>query len=276
MKNTIHINFAIFLIIANIIYSSASASTDISTVASPLFEGTEGCFLLYDASTNAEIAQFNKAKCATQMAPDSTFKIALSLMAFDAEIIDQKTIFKWDKTPKGMEIWNSNHTPKTWMQFSVVWVSQEITQKIGLIKIKNYLKDFDYGNQDFSGDKERNNGLTEAWLESSLKISPEEQIQFLRKIINHNLPVKNSAIENTIENMYLQDLDNSTKLYGKTGAGFTANRTLQNGWFEGFIISKSGHKYVFVSALTGNLGSNLTSSIKAKKNAITILNTLNL
>ena len=43
------------------------------------------------ASTNAEIAQFNKAKCiATQMAPDSTFKIALSLMAFDAEIIDQK------------------------------------------------------------------------------------------------------------------------------------------------------------------------------------------
>ncbi len=30
MKNTIHINFAIFLIIANIIYSSASASTDIS------------------------------------------------------------------------------------------------------------------------------------------------------------------------------------------------------------------------------------------------------
>ncbi|MDJ1225241.1 hypothetical protein E8D83_22690 [Escherichia coli] len=56
----------------------------------------------------------------------------------------------------------------------------------------------------------------------------------------------------------------------------SANRTLQNGWFEGFIISKSGHKYVFVSALTGNLGSNLTSSIKAKKNAITILNTLNL
>ncbi|MCG2901970.1 class D beta-lactamase, partial [Escherichia coli] len=80
-------------------------------------------------------------------------------------------------------------------------------------------------NQDFSGDKERNNGLTEVWLESSLKISPEEQIQFLRKLINHNLPVKNSAIDNTIENMYLQDLDNSTKLYGKTGAGFTANRT---------------------------------------------------
>lgn len=104
MKNTIHINFAIFLIIANIIYSSASASTDISTVASPLFEGTEGCFLLYDASTNAEIAQFNKAKCATQMAPDSTFKIALSLMAFDAEIINQKTIFKWDKPQRNGDL----------------------------------------------------------------------------------------------------------------------------------------------------------------------------
>ncbi|WP_410315855.1 hypothetical protein [Klebsiella pneumoniae] len=54
--------------------------------------------------------------------------------------------------------------------------------------------------------------------------------------------------------MYLQDLDNSTKLYGKTGAGFTANRTLQNGWFEGFIISKSGHKYVFCVRTYRKLG----------------------
>ncbi|EPP9581765.1 hypothetical protein PSP11_005972, partial [Klebsiella pneumoniae] len=57
---------------------------------------------------------------------------------------------------------------------------------------------------------------------------------------------------------------------------YTKSVSWQHHRFEGFIISKSGHKYVFVSALTGNLGSNLTSSIKAKKNAITILNTLNL
>ncbi|WP_407230733.1 penicillin-binding transpeptidase domain-containing protein [Escherichia coli] len=99
MKNTIHINFAIFLIIANII-CSASASTDISTVASPLFEGTEGCFYFTMHPQTLKLLNSIKQKCATQMAPDSTFKIALSLMAFDAEIIDQKTIFKWDKTPK--------------------------------------------------------------------------------------------------------------------------------------------------------------------------------
>ncbi len=50
MKNTIHINFAIFLIIANIIYSSASASTESLLLhLHYLKEGTEGCFLLYDA-----------------------------------------------------------------------------------------------------------------------------------------------------------------------------------------------------------------------------------
>ena len=276
MRNIKNVNFAIVIFIANIIYSSANASIDISPIASPLYDGTDGCFLIYDATSNTEIAQFNKTKCSVQMAPDSTFKVALSLMAFDAGIINQETIFTWDKNPKGMEIWNKNQTPKTWMQFSVVWVSQEITPKLGLNTIKKYLKDFDYGNQDFSGENEKNNGLTKAWLETSLKISPEEQIKFLSKIINYNLPIKKSAIENTIENMYIQELDNNSKLYGKTGAGFTANRTLQNGWFEGFVLTKSGHKYIFVSALTGNLGSNLTSSIKAKKNAIAILNKMNL
>ncbi|WP_332461569.1 penicillin-binding transpeptidase domain-containing protein [Klebsiella variicola] len=86
----------------------------------------------------------------------------------------------------------------------------------------------------FWKDKERNNGLTEAWLESSLKISPEEQIQFLRKIINHNLQLKLSHRKHHREHVSTRS-DNSTKLYGKTGAGFTANRTLQNGWFEGLL-----------------------------------------
>ncbi|WP_349813135.1 hypothetical protein [Escherichia coli] len=52
--------------------------------------------------------------------------------------------------------------------------------------------------------------------------------------MNHNLPVKNSAIENTIENMYLQDLDNSTKLYGKTGR-IHRNRTLQTDGLKGLL-----------------------------------------
>ena len=37
--------------------------------------------------------------------------------------------------------------------------------------------------------KGQNNGLTNSWLSSSLKISPEEQIVFLQKLLDNKLPV---------------------------------------------------------------------------------------
>ncbi|WP_407261064.1 penicillin-binding transpeptidase domain-containing protein [Klebsiella pneumoniae] len=47
-----------------------------------------------------KIAQFKAKAVSTQMAPDSTFKIALSLMAFDAEIMIRKPYSNGIKPPK--------------------------------------------------------------------------------------------------------------------------------------------------------------------------------
>ena len=51
-----------------------------------------------------------------------------------------------------------------------MWLSQLLTPQLEMPKIKNYLQKFNYGNQDFSADVGKNNGLTNAWLNSSLKI----------------------------------------------------------------------------------------------------------
>ncbi|WP_124038905.1 penicillin-binding transpeptidase domain-containing protein [Escherichia coli] len=104
-------------------------------------------FLLYDASTNAEIAQFNKAKCATQMAPDSTFKIALSLWHL-MEIIDQKPYSNGIKPQRNGDLEQQSYTKDVDAIFCCLGFARN-NPKIGLNKIKNYLKDFDYGNQDF-------------------------------------------------------------------------------------------------------------------------------
>ncbi len=45
--------------------------------------------------------------------------------------------------------------------------------------------------------KGKNNGLTNAWLSSSLEISPEEQIAFLQKLAADQLPVSLKAQEMT-------------------------------------------------------------------------------
>lgn len=80
-----------------------------------------------------------------------------------------------------LNVWKYPHNPYTWMRDSCVWYSQVLTQQLGMKRFKEYVDAFHYGNEDVSGDKGQNNGLTHAWLSSSLAISPTEQMQFLQK-----------------------------------------------------------------------------------------------
>ncbi|KTD82881.1 penicillin-binding transpeptidase domain-containing protein [Legionella waltersii] len=222
-----------------------------------LFKNYDACFLLYDLNEEKIISEYNpKNRCNQRISPDSTFKIALSLMGFNSAIINKHTEFKWNGTKYDLPDWNQNQTPESWLKYSVVWVSQQITHQLGMARIKHYLAGFDYGNQDFTGDPGKNNGLSHAWLSSSLKISAYEQLNFLKAMLTEELPLSPRAIAYTRANMYLGQLDSGAKYYGKTGSGRhgrnerLANPSrLRDGWFVGFIVS-DGHQYVFVSNLT--------------------------
>lgn len=216
----------------------------------PIFNGKEGCFILYNTTEKKVVTEYNPTHCKERASPDSTFKIALSLMAFDQNLITQDTVFKWNgEVNPYYPQWNQNQTPKTWLTYSVVWVSQQLTPQLGMEKIQHYLKIFDYGNQDFSGDPGKDNGLTHAWLSSSLKISPEEQLRFLERLVNETLPVSSEAKTNTIENMYLETTPQGWQLFGKTGSGMDYITNMPEGWFEGFI-EKPDQTYIFVLNFT--------------------------
>jgi beta-lactamase class D/beta-lactamase class D OXA-1 len=213
---------------------------------SQYFHNKTGCFLLYDLNQHKLVAEYNSNRCAQQISPDSTFKIPLSLMAFDQQKITQHTVFHWDGKARELPQWNQDQTPQTWLKNSVVWVSQQLTPQLGMQQIKNYLQKFNYGNQDFSGDPGMQNGLTHAWLESSLKISANEQLVFLEKFVTHRLPVSQQAIINTQQNMYLETSSQGWRLYGKTGSGYVHDKG-QNGWFIGFVQNqKAKQTYLIV------------------------------
>lgn len=63
------------------------------------------------------------------------------------------------------------------MKESCVWYSQVLTKELGMKKFQDYVTKFSYGNMDLSGDKGQKNGLTHAWVASSLRISAEEQAE---------------------------------------------------------------------------------------------------
>lgn len=242
----------------------------------PCIAATE-CFLLKER--NKFIQQ--EGDCDAKYAPASTFKIALSLIGYDAGILQDELHPEWPFKEHYREvlgpIWQQPgaerpQNPTTWMKYSCIWYSQVLTQKLGMNKLKVYVKKFGYGNQDLSGDKEANNGLTHSWLSSSLEISPLEQAEFLNKLLNCKLPINAKACNMTKRILFVEDLPDGWKLYGKTGTGYLFDdkrqvTKLQHGWFVGWI-EKDNRAIIFVHhVIEDELQSALSAGRRTKEKA---------
>lgn len=152
----------------------------------------------------------------TRLTPCSTFKIALSLMGYDMNILTNDQTPQWEFKEGYYDVipaWRTAQTPASWIKNSCVWYSQLLAPLIGHEHIQNYLAKFDYGNQDFSGDPGKNNALTCSWLGSSLKISPREQVNFLHKMLTHRLPVSRHALDMTKNILFIEQFPQGWKLF---------------------------------------------------------------
>lgn len=231
----------------------------------------EVCFLAKENNTLIK----QEGDCKTRFTPQSTFKIALSLMGYDAGILTNPVQplwpFKANYDPY-INVCKGAHNPRTWMRDSCVWYSQVLTKKLGMEKFKMYVTRFDYGNKDVSGDRGKNNGLTNAWLSSSLKISPEEQTVFLQKLIDNKLPVSVKSQVMTKKIMFREELPGGWRLYGKTGSGsyYNQDKTVeydrQHGWFVGWI-EKNGRIITFASHITDVKKQDAIASFKIRDEA---------
>jgi len=210
------------------------------------------CSLVAELESGAAVAQTGLG-CLERNAPASTFKVALSLMGFDAGVLIDAHNPSWpyrEEYDAGRSAWKVTTDPMAWMGESVVWFSQVLTRTLGEDAFAAYVQSFGYGNGDVSGDPGQDNGLTRAWLDSSLAISPAEQVAFLRLMLTRNLPVTAHATDMTIAVMPRFALRNGWVVQGKTGTGYQRlptgrlDRTRQYGWFVGWA-SRGGETLVF-------------------------------
>lgn len=202
-----------------------------------VFAGRRACFEVYDLRADRIVVRHGGKECAARTSPCSTFKVPLALMAFDRGVLkDEQTSFKWDGHHYEREAWNADHTAASWMKNSVVWFSQRLTPPIGAKAINDYLARFEYGNRDTAG------GLTRFWLESTLRISPDEQLRFQRRFWRARLPISAHALDMTKRITLIDTSPNGWTLHGKTGSGSRL------GWFIGHV-SKGENEYVVVTRI---------------------------
>ncbi len=177
-----------------------------------------------------------------QMSPCSTFKITLSLMGYDAEVLVDEANPIWDfqeSYDDWLESWRVPQSPLSWMKHSCVWYSKVLSLELRIGKIQNYLTSIKYGNQDSSGGLTEPGPLDPFWINSSLEISPKEQVDFIQKMVLAQLPISFRSIQMTKVLIFKEELPEGWKLFGKTGwsgSDITKDgKTLEHSWFVGWI-----------------------------------------
>lgn len=199
------------------------------------------CLLVAELDSGKVVRESDPAFCGERLSPCSTFKIPLALTALDAGVLDEKQVLKWDGTKQPLKAWEADQDLRGWLKESVVWFSQRLTPKIGLKRIETDLEDFRYGNKDFSG------GLTKAWLNSSLKISAREQVDFLRRMRKHELKIAAPTVDKVLAALPAEVDKPDLRIFGKTGS--SGEKSPRFGWYVGFM-DKGDKRYVFARVFT--------------------------
>lgn len=216
------------------------------------YEKTLACMLVVEADSGKVLAKEGEG-CATRISPASTFKVPLAVMGFESGILKDghDPVWPYKKEYKAeLEFWRHDTDATRWEEKSVVWFSRELAKKLGMKEFQKFTDGFDYGNRDLSGDKGKNNGLTHSWISSSLEISPDEQVAFMRKLLAKQLPVSEQASEKTLGILPIEKLENGWTVHGKTGSSVERdakgkiNRSRQFGWYVGWA-EKDGKQVVF-------------------------------
>jgi beta-lactamase class D len=239
--------------------------------------GNAGTICTIVADADHERLVLEEGDCRTRVTPASTFKLPLALMGYDTGIlVDEhapRLPYRKEYVDWGGDAWRQPTDPKRWLKYSVVWYSRQLTRSMGQERIEGYLSSFKFGNADFSGDPGKNNGLDRAWLSSSLEISPEEQIAFLRKFVNRTLPVSMNAhdlLEKTVEQTRLAK---GWVAWGKTGSAYPRkqdggfDRSRAYGWYVGWARNGS-RTIVFARLIQDDSRQQVSAGVRARQSLL--------
>lgn len=242
------------------------------------FEGINGTAVIYDAAENS-YQIYNRELAQTRRSPCSTFKIISSLIGLEKGIIVPENSTRiWSKEIFWNEDWNRDISFPDAFRTSCVWYFREVIDEIGQETMQKELDRLSYGNCDISDWEGRlntnnsNPALTGFWIESSLLISPTEQVQVMERIFGESSSYSPESLDQLKQVMLLPKQDETEPyIYGKTGMG-KAHGIVVDAWFTGF--AESEQKRIFFCVYLGETADQNVSSAKAREIATEIISDL--
>ena len=225
-----------------------------------------GSFVLYDQNNDHYIL-YNEPQINQPFIPASTYKICNSLIGLETGVIpDENFIIQWDSVMRKNPSWNSDQDMKTAFKNSTVWYYQELARRVGGEKMKYWIDKAGYGNADTSG------GIDQFWLTGGLRITPAQQIDFLKRLHENKLPFSQRSMD-IVKKIMIQEDSPGFILRGKTGWGMMQDTDI--GWYVGYLETNT-NVYYFANCIQSSDPNNNNFGMARTAIADSILIELNL
>lgn len=242
---------------------------------SEYFNGLNGTAVLYDVA-NRRYMVYHDDLASIRRSPCSTFKIISSLTALENGIFEpEDSTRNWSGEIFWNEDWNRDLDFCEAFRTSCVWYYRQLIDDIGKDMMQKELNKLQYGNCDISDWEGRlntnnnNRALTGFWIESSLMISPKEQVEVMERIFGEGSDYSEETRNELKQVMLVSEQEkDDISVYGKTGMG-KAEGVVVDAWFTGFAERAEGKLY-FCVHLGRTDGMNVSSTL-AKEIAISLV-----
>jgi beta-lactamase class D len=192
-------------------------------------KGVRGTFVLFEPAKDRYLV-LDESRARTRFLPASTFKIPNALIGLEVgSISDENEVFHWDGKPKPFATWERDQTLDTGMRYSVVWMFQDVARRTGKERMREWVHKLGYGNEDIRG------GVDLFWLQGALRISAREQVDFLRRLAEGELPMTQRA-QRLVRHALVVEKTPTYTLYAKSGTTDSGRNAIN--WWVGWVEKK--------------------------------------
>ena len=186
--------------------------------------GLSGTLMLCDGALD-RCEVHNPQRARTRYSPASTFKIVNALIGLEtAAVKDEHEVMRWDGSKQRVKAWERDHDLASAMRVSAIWFYQSLARRIGRERMQQGLDDIGYGNRRIGAREDL------FWLDGSLTVSAEEQIDLLRQLHDGRLPFS-ARSQRIVSDTLLRARGDGFAVHAKTGW----NDLYKIGWFVGWV-----------------------------------------
>lgn len=172
-----------------------------------------------------ETLVWNADRAAEPRRPASTFKILNSLIILETGVLpDVDTLVPWDGVERSIPAWNQDHSLRTGIEVSAVWMYQEMARQVGRERMLELVQSAGYGNEALGGP------IDEFWLTGDLAISSLEQLDFLERLVTGDMPFAPEYID-AVRDILVRQAGEDWSWSHKTGTALVEEPDL--GWLIG-------------------------------------------